>query len=128
MQAGVHEDATAEVTLTTVARFNDSFNGHDIDAVMTAMTEDCVFESTESPDGKRYEGQAAVRAVWEDFFRASPDAVFDAEDIIAAGDRCIVRWLYRWTDAAGRPGHIRGVDLFRIRNGKIAEKFAYVKG
>jgi len=28
----------------------------------------------------------------------------------------------------GSPGHVRGVDVFRIRAGKIAEKRSYVKG
>jgi hypothetical protein len=39
-----------------------------------------------------------------------------------------VRWLYRWVDADGKDGHIRGVDVFRVRDGKVAEKLAYVKG
>jgi ketosteroid isomerase-like protein len=116
-------------TLATVDRFNQAFNRHDVDGVMALMTDDCVFESTSpAPDGGRFEGQQAVRAVWEDFFQASPDAFFDTEDIIATGDRCTVRWRYRWTNAEGTPGHIRGVDVFRVRSGKVAEKFAYVKG
>ena len=48
--------------------------------------------------------------------------------MFAAGDRCTVRWLYRWVDADGKDGHIRGVDVFRVRDGKVAEKLAYVKG
>ena len=28
----------------------------------------------------------------------------------------------------GMPGHIRGVDVFRVRGGKVAEKLSYVKG
>jgi len=31
-------------------------------------------------------------------------------------------------DADGKPGHVRGVDVFRVREGKVAEKLAYVKG
>ena len=121
-------DLEASATLAAVERFNEAFNRHDVDAVMAAMTDDCVFDSTPPPDGQRYEGQAAVRAAWQQLFDASPTAVFEAEEIFAAGDRCVVRWLYRWTDADGKPGHVRGVDLFRIRDGKVAEKLAYVKG
>ena len=51
-----------------------------------------------------------------------------AEEAFAAGDRCLVRWLYRYTSADGQKGHIRGVDLFRVRDGKVAEKLSYVKG
>jgi len=45
-------------TLEAIQRFNDAFNRDDIDGVMAAMTEDCVFENTyPPPDGNRYEEQ-----------------------------------------------------------------------
>ena len=115
-------------TLETIERFNEAFNRHDIEAVMAMFTEDCVFDNTSPPpDGERHEGQAAVRAFWERFFASSPDAHFEAEDIFAAGDRCTVRWRYTWKSAGGT-GHVRGVDVFRVRDGKVAEKLSYVKG
>lgn len=125
-----YRDPLTASTLEAVERFNQAFNRHDVDAVMATMTEDCVFENTfPPPDGERYEGQAAVRAFWEAFFRSSPSAVFEVEELFATGDRCVVRWLYRWApDAEGMPGHVRGIDLFRVRDGKVAEKLAYVKG
>jgi ketosteroid isomerase-like protein len=111
-------------TRATIDRFNEAFNRHDVDAVMALMTDDVVFENTSpQPDGERFAGQDAVRAFWEDFFASSPQAHFEAEEIIAAGDRCTVRWRYSWGD-----GHIRGIDLFRVRDGKVAEKLSYVKG
>jgi ketosteroid isomerase-like protein len=122
-------DALTQATLAAIDRFNEAFNRHDVDGVMAAMTEDCVFENTSpAPDGERHTGQAAVRVFWERFFAASPHARFETEDVFASGDRCAVRWLYRWTDANGKPGHVRGVDVFRVRDGKVAEKLAYVKG
>jgi len=39
----------------------------------------------------------------------------------------VVRWVYRKI-RDGRPWHLRGVDVFRVRDGKVAEKFVYVKG
>jgi hypothetical protein len=39
-----------------------------------------------------------------------------------------MRWRHRWIDQAGTRGHVRGVDLFRVRDGKVAEKLSYVKG
>jgi ketosteroid isomerase-like protein len=106
-----------------VTRFSAAFDRKDVDAVMAAMTEDCVFESTSPPDGARYEGQAAVRAAWEDLFASSPDALFSTEELIMCGDRAIARWRYEWSD-----GHVRGIDVFRLRDGLVAEKFSYVKG
>ena len=119
---------TTESTLAVIERFNEAFNRHDVDAVMALMTDDCIFENTHPPpDGERYEGQEAVRGFWERLFGSTPDARFTVEDSFAAGDRCAQRWRYDFT-GDGRPGHIRGVDILRVRDGKIAEKLSYVKG
>jgi ketosteroid isomerase-like protein len=119
----VVDDQTA-VTAAAVARFNAAFARQDVDAVMAAMSDDCVFESTgPAPDGERHAGAAAVRAVWEQFFRGNPRARFETEEQFASGDRCVVRWRYEW-----EAGHVRGIDLFRVRNGLVAEKLSYVKG
>jgi hypothetical protein len=115
-------------TAAAVERFNVAFNAHDVDAVMAAMTDDCVFEDTSPPDGRRYEGQHEVRDAWKAFFAASPNAHFDGEDVIISDDRCVVRWRYTWADADGTIGSLRGVDVLRVRDGLVAEKLAYVKG
>jgi ketosteroid isomerase-like protein len=118
------EDEQTTATAAAVARFNAAFDRHDVDGVMAAMTEDCVFENTgPAPDGQRYAGAAAVRAVWQGFFDANPEARFEVEDQFAACDRCVVRWRYDWGQ-----GHVRGVDIFRVRDGRVAEKLSYVKG
>lgn len=115
-------------TLAAVERFNAAFNRQDIDATMAAMTDDCVFENTfPPPDGQRSEGAAAVRQAFGDFFASSPDARFEIEEQFAAGERCVVRWRYHWRNPEGE-GHIRGVDIFTVRDGKVAEKLSYVKG
>ena len=90
---------------------------------MAAMTADCVFEDTTPPDGRRHVGPAAVRAAWTALFTASPEGEFTSEEVFAAGDRVVSRWRY---DFSG--GHVRGVDLFTVRDGLVAEKLAYVKG
>lgn len=111
-------------TREVIDRFNAAFNRHDVDAVMALMTEDCVFDGTDpAPDGTRYVGAAAVRGYWERFFAATPRAVFTVEDRFEAGDRGVVCWRFDWGD-----GHVRGVDVFRVREGKVAEKTSYVKG
>jgi ketosteroid isomerase-like protein len=119
---------TSEETRAVVDQFNDAFNRHDVDAIMGCMTPDCVFENTRpAPDGTRLVGHAAVRGYWEEFFARSPHARFDTEDVFAAADRCVVQWVYHWV-RDGKPGHVRGVDVFRVRDGRVAEKFSYVKG
>ncbi|MGN6701274.1 MAG: nuclear transport factor 2 family protein [Thermomicrobiales bacterium] len=122
-------DTATATTLTTVERFNDALNRHDVDAVMALMTDDCVFENTyPPPDGERFIGQAAVRTFWEGMLRDSPAAHFTTEEIFATGDRCTGRWRYDYTRADGASGHTRGADIVRVRAGKVAEKLSYVKG
>ena len=119
---------TAEESLAVVDRFNEAFGRADVDAIMALMTDDCVFESTSPPpDGERCVGQAAVRAFWERFFAGTESPKFTAEDTFGAGDRVTVRWRFTWGDG-GAGGHVRGVDVIRVRDGKVAEKLAYVKG
>ncbi len=94
---------SSETTLAAIERFNEAFNRHDVEGVMNAMTDDCIFENTNPPpDGMRIEGADAERSFWEKFFVSNPDAYFEAEDIFAAGDRCTVRWIYRKTKE-GKP-------------------------
>ena len=122
-------DDSSATTMAVIDQFNDRFNAHDVDGVMAVMTDDCIFENTSPfPDGERFEGQAAVRRFWEEFFAGTPSAYFAAEEVFAAGDRATVRWRYTWRNDDGSEGHIRGVDVFRVRDGKVAEKLAYVKG
>lgn len=118
-----------DATLLTIHAFNAALNAHDIDAVMALMTDDCLFENTwPAPDGERYQGQPAVRAFWEKLIADSPSAFFELEELFAIGDRATQRWRYTWVDSDGNPGHIRGVDVFRVTDGKVSEKLAYVKG
>lgn len=104
-------------------RFHESLNAHDIDAVADRITSDCVFEDTTPPDGTRYAGRDAVLDAVRRFFAESPTAHFDIEELVTTGDRAMPQWRYAWAD-----GHVRGVDVIRIRDGQLAETFAYVKG
>src|SRR6188472_622541 len=99
-------------TATVIERFNDAFNRHDADALAEWLTDDTIFEDTSpAPDGRRIQGKAAVVAFWRDWFARNSDSVFEGEDTIVAGDRVVVRWIYR-KQRDGRPWHIRGVDVF----------------
>ena len=125
------EDAPQSQDLTTgavVDLFNQAFNRHDVDAVAALLTDDTVFEDTSPPpDGQRIEGKAMVAEFWRGWFARNSDAKFEAEEMIVSGDRAVVRWVYRKM-RNGQPWHIRGVDVFTVRDGKVAAKLAYVKG
>jgi uncharacterized protein (TIGR02246 family) len=104
-------------------QFNRAWNDHDLEAALALVTDDCLFDNTTPPpDGERFEGKQAVRAAWEPVF-GDPHSHFEIEEVVAADDRVVQRWRYSWGS-----GHVRGVDLLRFRDGKIAEKLSYVKG
>ena len=121
-------ESSSETTRAVVDRFNEAFNRHDADALASLLTSDTVFENTSPPpDGLRIEGKEAVVQFWRDWFSRNPDSTFETEEMIICGDRAVVCWVYRKL-RNGQPWHLRGVDVFAIRDGKVAAKLAYVKG
>ncbi|HVN15113.1 MAG TPA: nuclear transport factor 2 family protein [Anaerolineales bacterium] len=118
-----------ESSTRLVLAFNEAFNRHDVAGMMQLMSDDCIFENTDpAPDGTVFSGRKAVTQFWQDFFRESPEAHIEIEEIFGMGERCIMRWKYSWVDAVGEKGHVRGVDIFRVRDELIREKLSYVKG
>ena len=113
----------SDETRDVIQRFHDALNRHDIDALAPLVHDECVFETTDPPDGTRHVGRDSVLRACQEFFDQSPGARFEMEEIVIADDRALVRWRYEWPD-----GHVRGVDVIRVRDGKVIETFAYVKG
>ncbi|MGO8874471.1 MAG: nuclear transport factor 2 family protein [Acidimicrobiales bacterium] len=106
-----------------VRAFGEAWAQHDLEAALSFVTDDCVFDATgPAPDGTVHRGREEIRQAWKAIFD-DPSSRFDVEETFGAGDRVVQRWRYGWPD-----GHIRGVDLFKVEDGKIAEKLAYVKG
>lgn len=127
MQSTQADPRSAEI-VELVRKADAAVNAKDADAFLALMTDDVVWQNTSPPDGERFEGKAAVRAAGEGFFASSPNARFETEEVVPLGDRAFVRWTYHWVDGAGKEGHVRGVDLYRVSGGKIAEILSYVKG
>lgn len=118
-----------ELVIRIVLEFNEALNRHDVPGMMRLMSDDCIFENTDpAPDGTPYIGREAVTRFWQDFFVESPKAHIAIEEIFGLGSRCVMRWRYEWVDGAGKKGHVRGVDVYRVKNGLISEKLSYVKG
>ena len=122
------QDTMAAGSLAVVHQFNDAVNRHDLSGVAAVIADDILFENTNpAPDGTRIQGKTAFLTWLQRWFASSPGATFETEDEFAAGDRCVVRWVYRKA-RDGQPWHLRGVDVLTVTNGKLSAKRAYVKG
>ncbi len=116
--------ATSRAALDVVEEFGAAWAAHDLDAALALVTDDCLFDATgPAPDGQQFVGRDAIRAAWAPIFDDSTSSFEPEETFGTTEDRVVQRWRYRWSG-----GHVRGVDVFRVRDGRIAEKLSYVKG
>ncbi len=118
-----------ESAIRAILELCKAFNRHDVAGMMSLMSDDCIFENSEpAPDGAVYSGREAVTQYWQDFFRESPHAHIEIEEVFSLGTRCVLRWKYEWVDEKEEKKHLRGVDIFKVENNSICEIFSYVKG
>ena len=117
------------VTVQTLEAFSAAWNRHDIDALMSFMTEDCVFETAAGPEacGTRHVGAAAVRKAFAMAWETVPDAQWRNGVHHVAGDFGVSEWTFTGTAADGSLIEVNGVDLFTFRDGKIALKNVFRK-
>ena len=120
---------TEQVTVDVLQDFADAWNRHDVDALMTFMSDDCVFEASAGPDiaGTRYVGREAVRAAFADVWATFPDAHWGNARHFVVGERGVSEWTFTGTRGDGARVEVHGCDLFTFRNGKIAVKNSYRK-
>jgi uncharacterized protein (TIGR03086 family) len=119
-------DASAQDPLGTIVRFNAAFDCQDLEALGGLMADDVTFVDTAPPNGTAHHGRAAVLEAFAAFFVGSPSARFEPLGGFVADGHVVVRWRYRWGDAAA--DHIDGIDVFTVTGGKVAEKLSFVKG
>jgi ketosteroid isomerase-like protein len=117
------------VLLELMDRFAAAWNRHDLDALMSMMTDDCVFQASAGPDvdGQRSEGQPAVRAAYAAVFETFPDAQWARARHLVAGDRGVSEWTFTGTRRDGKRVEVNGCDLLTFRGFKIAIKNSFRK-
>ncbi len=112
-----------------MAAFGEAWNRHDLDALMSMMTDDGVFEASigGQVDGERHVGAAAVRAAYAAVFAQYPDAHWGNARHWSCGDRGVSEWTFTGTRADGTRVEVNGCDLFTFRGGRIAVKNSFRK-
>lgn len=113
-------------TEEVLRRFNQVFLDHDPAPLAGLVDEHCVIENTTpAPDGARMVGRDACVALWTQI-ATTPGTHFTPEDLIVMGERGIILWRYHW--GPEQADSARGVNLMRVKHGRIVEALGYVKG
>ena len=119
----------ANAATPSLQAFLDAFNAHDVDAIMSFFTEDCVFDTPRgpAPGGRRLVGKDQVRSGIQARFDGIPDIRYGDDRHWTSGDRGVSEWTIRGTQATGEPIEVRGCDLFEFSGGRISRKDSFWK-
>ena len=119
----------APVSSEVLQQLFDAFNRHDLDGVLSLMTEDCVFEGAAGPEafGARFIGHAEVGAAFEEVWKTFPDVQWANDKHFVADGMGVSEWTLVGTREDGVRIEADGVDLFTFIDGKIATKKAFRK-
>lgn len=122
-------NVTPEITTEMLQAFADAWNRHDIDALMSFMTDDCVFEASAGSAvcGARYVGSESVRAAFAEVWTTFPDAQWGNARHLVCAERGVSEWTFTGTGADGTRVEVHGCDLFTFRDGRIFRKDSYRK-
>lgn len=109
--------------------FSAAWNEHDLDTLMSMMTEECEYFSAagEAATGRRYRGQSEVREGYAAVFASYPDAAWTESFHVVDGARGFSEWLFIGTSLDGQQVRVRGCDLFVFDGDKIKVKDSYRK-
>jgi ketosteroid isomerase-like protein len=114
-----------ELIHDVIDRYNEAFRLHEPALLEALIADDCVIEDTSpAPAGARHEGGQACLARWS---QLAGDATLDfsPEPADIVGDLAVAPWVLRW--GSGEDDWARGVNLIRVRDGKIVEARGYLK-
>jgi ketosteroid isomerase-like protein len=100
----------------------------DVDALMTFMSDDCVYEASVGPEpGRTYNGFAAVRKGFEEMLAHDAGSESRGGPIFICGNKGVMEWSYVHKQPDGQYIELRGCDIFEFRGDKIRRKNAFRK-
>jgi len=101
---------------------------HDVEALMTFLTEDCVYEASVGPEpGTTYVGREAVRQGFENMLARGAGGASRSGPLFICGNKGVMEWTFVWT---ARDGHVveqRGCDIYEFDGDYIRRKNAFRK-
>ena len=117
------------MSIQLLENFGAAWNAHDLEALLSMVTDDCVFETAAGVEvfGNRFVGKAALRQAFPMAWQTWPDAQWLNPVHFVTADRGVSEWTFLGTDLHGQRTEVRGVDVFEFRGGLISRKDTYRK-
>ena len=118
-----------------IDRYNDAWNAHDIDAIVSMHTEDSVFENHVTGDVNV--GRNEIHRAISGIFTVFPDLEFETRRSYVRDDLVVQEWTARGThlgkmsrsgmqvEPTGKSVEYRGMDVIPIKDGLVARKDVY---
>jgi len=103
--------------------YSKAWSEHDPDAIVAMHTDDTVFHMHGYAEAAT--GRVAVRAAIAALFDQSPDLHFRPRRVHLGEDHFVSEYEVSGT-ASGKPFACEGVDVFTLRDGRIARKDTYI--
>jgi len=116
------EERAAPTLEDVIDAYNEAWNKHDLDGIVSLHAPDMVFENWNA--GERAEGNQ-VRAHIGEIFENWPDLRFTGRSLYVGDDFVVQEWTAYATHPNGTELSWEGVDIFPFRNGKILRKDVY---
>ncbi len=122
-------DSNVPVSSEILHQLFEAFNRHDVDTVLSLMTDDIVFEGAAGPEsyGARFIGHEAVGAAFAGVWKTFPNVQWENHTHTVVDGMGVSQWTLAGTREDGARIEADGVDLFTFKDGKIASKKAFRK-
>ena len=112
----------ADALEQTIQRYNDAWNAHDVDAILSFHAPGMVFENHTA--GDRVDGDAVGPHI-AGIFERSPDLHFTGRRLYTRDGLVVSEWTATATSRDGQRVEWDGIDVFPFENGLILRKDVY---
>ncbi|TML33750.1 MAG: ester cyclase [Actinobacteria bacterium] len=118
-----------------IDRYNDAWNDHDVETIVSMHTDDSVFENHVTGDVNV--GREQIARAIQGIFSVFPDLRFETRRAYIREDLVVQEWTARGTHEGtmtrsgielpptGRKVDYKGMDVIPIRDGLVARKDVY---
>jgi ketosteroid isomerase-like protein len=106
----------------TIERYNEAWNAHDVDAILSFHAPGMIFENHTA--GERVEGDDVGPHIAR-IFENAPDLAFRSRRVYARDGLVVSEWTATATRGDGSRVEWDGIDVFPIENGLIVRKDVY---